>query len=208
MTAFDPENIKPTAIAATGESDRSPEFKSARAKLINDIDSWLLELARKRESGEALVEGVPTSETPRIEQTDLGPSGPGMRAVMKSKKRGVSLTGDGVTGSLIFQQVKDGEEAGTLETTEVRGSDPLAEQFYGDGFTIGRQLETIVSFGTAEETGLPRQSRYFSFTVTGDGRVKQQYRRNDGMNVSQELRTAAELQVAQLAFETIARTIS
>lgn len=207
MTRFEPEKIEPTAIAAIGEADRSPEFKAARAKLIADVNLWLLELARKRDSGEALA-GVPASETPRVEQTDLGPSAPGMRSVVESKKHGVSLTGDGATEALLFQRVKPGEEEGTLETTEVRGSDPLANQFYGDIFSIGRQLETVVSFGTAEETGSPRQMRYFNFTVTGDGRVKQQYRRGDGLNVSRELRTADELQVAQLAFETIARSIS
>ena len=201
------EQPAPDAIRMIGEGDRLAEFKEARSRLTDDVSSWLQEFADKRDGGEDLIPGLQTSAEPRITQTDLGPSGNQMRAIGETTSEGVSLSGDGKTTPFVFQQVQTNPTSGIVEVTEVRGTDPMSAQIYGDEYDSSRQSEIVASFGV-RELASDATERYFNFAINGAGQISREYLRDDGVNVRESLNTPQDIQAAQLAFESITTAVS
>lgn len=193
------DHNKFTGLRATGEDDRSTEFKVARDQLVAVVNDWLGMAAAKRDADEALADGITFTDKPRVVRSILGKTAFGMDIMEEHRKPGVSLEGDGIMTPLALQAVRPHDSGTGWAVTEITGSDPLARRFNEGGYSPQSYQETVASFKVTDIT-LGQDEKYFGYEVRGDGAVYRRYVTTDGVHASQSLRTAEDVQLAADAF--------
>jgi hypothetical protein len=213
MTDNSNDRLPPTnGLMSSGESTRSPEFKAARDELVTNVNGWLDDMAKLRDSGTSLPDGSKISGEPRVVRTNLDKvaanpldSTTNLHRVAEKVDWGTAVMGDGQSSPIELQAVRpDGSET---EIVEAKGTDPISKMVHGNnGYESSRQNEVVVSFGVRT---LPNQGaeRYFRYDVMGSGNVVKAFVDEKGYHVQAPLRTQDDLSVAVSAFEEVKNTV-
>jgi hypothetical protein len=191
------ENRISNGIQAGGEKFRSSEFKTARDGLVKNINAWLDE--QKLKFGDVEQENLVT-------ETTLGPINSRVNMVGVSYREGTNMSGDGISSPLKFQRVSQ-EESGKLEVISVSGTDPVASAVRGNEYENGHRSEQVASFGV-ETYDLEGLNNYFRYDFKGDGSVSQHFVSAEGVHTGRALSTVQDIEMATLAFEQVATTIT
>lgn len=192
-------------MRAQGEQDRTAEFKLSRDALVTKVNSWLQAQVSRRDAGRPLGDRPILSDN-RIQVTDLGPVTGMTRSQVEELQAGISVTGDGIEQRIVLQSVVVHPRTGNVEIIEVSGTDPIAKLVHGDSFSTARHPETVVSFTQRDEGD--QGSRYFTFSVGGDGSVRQNHLAPSGWHVGQAVRSPAEIGAASTAFDQLTRGLA
>lgn len=192
------------AISAIGEASRSEAYKEARGKLVDTVNDWLRHQSELRDAS-----GTPANVDPLITETDMGPTSESTHMIVEEKRAGQVLLGDPEElQPLVFQKVTH-QDSGVVEVVQIQGTDPHFTMMYGDQYQPSSQTETIMAFDMREINPDSTEQRY-RFEVRGNGGVYQQNTEQHGsqINVSRALHSVEEIQMSQLAFESLAQSLA
>lgn len=193
----------PNGMRMQNESDRTPEFKTGRDKLIADVNAFLDELRSVQAEGRSTKAGI-LAELPRMKHTSMGSNGPATHLLVTEFSPGAAL----------YQQKPD--EGGPFALEVVAVDSEKTEIMHVTGTPeVSRLLQEAVgadrdhakggldvSFGV-EDMGADGSSMYYRYDIMTDGAMLKQFVDMRGVNTRIPVSTAEGVQMAQLAFDQI-----
>ena len=173
---------------------------------MQNIDSWLASLAKKRDDNQPLHDGTLITRDPRIMTNAFKRTGRlGQQDIVKEYKNGVSLTGDGKAERFLLEAVIPVEGIQGAEIITVQGSDPIARAVRGSEYTPAAKIETIAAFDLRTEA--LGTDQYFGFGILGNGNVVRTYLSLQGVNVKENITRTEDMSLAHMAFDQIKTSV-